>query len=110
MDLKIDQTTTKNLNTPTTTDFTLKSMMIRYLAQAKQIIHFSIQEGRPCRERMELAFSTYQAEMKSLTIQQMDLLPQKCLKPLFILVAPAVFLLVMGALGISALQMLSEWS
>lgn len=62
----------------------------------RKSIHMSLMEGRPCIERVEAALIALRQEMKARVDRELSLLGTRTLKPLFILVAPAM----LGLLGI----------
>ena len=69
--------------------------------QVKRAIHASLIEGRPCFERIELVLQGFQIEMKAHQDRELQLLATRALKPLFVCVAPAIFLLVISGLFMS---------
>lgn len=74
----------------------------------KKSIQASLWDGHPCAERIESAVAGIRAETRAFQERELQLLPTRALKPLFILTAPgilailgfALFLSVSSAMGI----------
>ena len=60
----------------------------------------SVMEGRPCTERVESALAAIRMDWNARVEKELQLLATRALKPLFFLVAPALFGLL--ALGLAA--------
>ncbi|MEN9723600.1 MAG: hypothetical protein RJB38_1586 [Pseudomonadota bacterium] len=72
----------------------------------RRAIQASIYEGKGCAERIEASFAALQAELECEVERQIQLLSTRALKPLFLLVAPSVLLLLVLAFSLSW----SSWS
>lgn len=64
----------------------------------QKAIQLSLMEGRPCNERIELLSDAFRTEWKGNVDRALAQLPNQALKPLFLCIAPAAFLLLGGAL------------
>ncbi len=64
----------------------------------RRAVQASLMEGRPCAERAEAILAGLRQELKARTERELTLLPTRALKPLFIFVAPALFVLLGCAL------------
>lgn len=69
--------------------------------EVRKSIQTSLVEGRACLDRIESIHRAYLLDLKMKINQELALLPNRCLKPLFIFVLPAVMLLMFGAFAIS---------
>jgi hypothetical protein len=67
----------------------------------RRAIQVSLVEGRGCMERLESIRSAAFLELKSRVQRELSLLPNACLKPLFLFVFPGVMFLLAGSLWIS---------
>lgn len=61
----------------------------------------SVMEGRPCTERVESALAAIRLEWGARVERELQLLATRALKPLFLLVAPALFGLLALGLAVS---------
>jgi len=80
-------------------------MMILLGLEIRRSIQISLIEGRGCLDRLESIHRSCFSELKSKVQSELNLLPNRCLKPLFIFVLPGVMLLLCGSLWLS----LGEW-
>jgi hypothetical protein len=73
------------------------SRMISNLGlELRRSIQVSLIEGRACLDRLDSIHRAYRADLKASIGQELELLPQRCLKPLFIFVLPALMILLSG--------------
>lgn len=59
----------------------------------RRAVQVSLMEGRPCSERVEAALSSLSHEIKARVEAELTLLATRALKPLFLCVAPGIFIL-----------------
>jgi hypothetical protein len=59
----------------------------------RRAVQVSLMEGRPCTERVESALQALRQDLRSQIERELSLLSTRALKPLFICVAPALFML-----------------
>jgi len=59
----------------------------------RRAVQVSLMEGRPCSERVEAALSSLSHEIKARVEAELTLLSTRALKPLFLCVAPGIFIL-----------------
>jgi hypothetical protein len=76
-------------------------IMILLGVEVRRSIQTSLIEGRGCLERLESIHKSSFAELKTKTRTELNLLPNRCLKPLFLFVLPGVMLLLSGSLWLS---------
>ncbi len=76
-------------------------MMVLLGQEMKKSIQVSLIEGRGCLERMESIHRSFLTEYRLKLLRQLNLLPNRCLKPLFIFLFPAMFLILFTGLGLS---------
>jgi len=69
--------------------------------EVRRSIQTSLVEGRGCLDRIESIHRSLLIELKMKISRELNLLPNRCLKPLFICVLPAVFLLLFVGIGLS---------
>jgi hypothetical protein len=69
--------------------------------EVRKSIQTSLLEGRPCVDRIESIHRAFQTDLRALISRELSLLPNRCLKPLFIFVLPAVMILMFGCFAIS---------
>ena len=62
-------------------------------AGLRKAVQVSLMEGRPCTERVETALLGLRQDLRSQVERELGLLGTRALKPLFVCVAPALFLL-----------------
>jgi len=80
-----------------------RSLLMGWGSQLRQSIQKSVMEGRPCTERIEASLGALKQEWNARVERELALLGNRTLKPLFLLVAPAMLLLILVAL-MSTLQ------
>ena len=71
-------------------------------ASIKKAVQMSLMEGRPCTERVESALQALRHEIRSQIERELSILATRALKPLFFLVAPALFCLLAFGLWLEA--------
>lgn len=64
--------------------------------EVRRSIQSSLIEGRPCMDRIESIQKSFLLDLRSKVSKELNLLPQRCMKPLFLCVLPSVFLLLFG--------------
>lgn len=69
--------------------------------EVRRSIQTSLVEGRPCMDRIESIQRAFLLDLRSRVSKELNLLPQRCLKPLFLCVLPSIFLLMLGSFFIS---------
>jgi hypothetical protein len=69
--------------------------------EVRRSIQTSLVEGRGCLDRLESIHRSFLLDLKMKIGRELNLLPNRCLKPLFLCVFPAVFLLLLGGIGLS---------
>jgi hypothetical protein len=69
--------------------------------EMRRSIQTSLIEGRGCLDRLESIHSACLTELRMTVKRELELLPNRCLKPLFLFVLPGVVLLLAGGLWIS---------
>ena len=82
----------------------LRSSLTELGERIRKSAQVSLMEGSPCTERVETALSSLSQEVKSHIERELSLLGTRALKPLFLLVAPALLGLLVSGLGICLLQ------
>ena len=75
-------------------------LMIGLGNEVRRNIQTSLIEGRGCLERIEAIHRTFVIELRMKIERELNLLPNRCLKPLFVCILPAVFLLLLVSLGL----------
>jgi hypothetical protein len=68
--------------------------------EIRRTIQTSLLEGRGSMDRLESIHRTFLLDLKMRIGRELSLLPNRCLKPLFMLVFPAVMILLMGSMGL----------
>ena len=76
-------------------------LMVGLGIEMRRSIQSSLIDGRGCLDRLESIHRTAILEMRVKVQQELSLLPNRCLKPLFVFVFPGVFLLLVGSLWFS---------
>ncbi|MBU6153700.1 MAG: hypothetical protein KGP28_05300 [Bdellovibrionales bacterium] len=76
-------------------------IMILLGIEIRRSIQTSLIEGRGCLDRLESVHKASFEELKTRTRTELNLLPNQCLKPLFLFVLPGVMLLLSGSLWLS---------
>ena len=72
-------------------------IMIGLGVELRRSIQTSLMDGHGCLERLDSIHRSGLAELRSLVRKELDLLPNRCLAPLFLFVLPAVMLLLCGS-------------
>jgi hypothetical protein len=89
-------------------DFILKSedhsecerLILQVGTEARRSIQTSLIEGRPCLERIESVHRNFLLDLKLAIGRELSLLPNRCLKPLFVFILPSVMVLLFGSLAL----------
>jgi hypothetical protein len=68
--------------------------------EVRKTIQTSLLEGRGCLDRLESIHRTFLLDLRMRIGRELSLLPNRCLKPLFICVFPAVMILLFGSMGL----------
>ncbi len=74
--------------------------ILQFGCEMRRAIQQSIVEGMGVLDRLESIHRNFQIDLKMKVSRELQLLPNHCLKPLFILVFPSVMLMLFGSLGI----------
>jgi hypothetical protein len=74
----------------------------------RRAVQVSLMEGRPCTERVEVALQSLRQNLKSQVERELSLLSTRALKPLFLCVAPALFLLLAVGIALTWSQVTGE--
>lgn len=67
--------------------------------ELRRTIQTSLLEGRGCLDRLESMHRTFLVDLKMCIGRELSLLPNRCLKPLFVCVFPAVMILLFGSMA-----------
>ncbi len=78
-----------------------KRLILGLGVEMRRSIQTSLIEGRGCLDRLESIHSACLTELRMTVRRELELLPNRCLKPLFLFVLPGVMLLLAGGLWIS---------
>jgi hypothetical protein len=73
-------------------------LMVSLGVEVRRSIQTSLIEGRGCLDRMESIHRSFLSEVKLKVQHELNLLPNRCLMPLFVCVFPSVVLLLGGSL------------
>ena len=76
-------------------------LVINLGIEVKRSIQTSLIEGRGCLERIESIHRTFIVELRMKIERELNLLPNRCLKPLFVCILPAVFILLLVSISLS---------
>lgn len=79
----------------------IKTLIQSLFKDAKSSIYYNLMEGKPCVETLVFFAKNFKSEYRALISHQLELLPIRALKPLFICVAPAIILLIIGTVFFS---------
>lgn len=82
-------------------------LMISTGIEVKRSIQTSLVEGRPCLDRIESVQRSFQLDLKMHISKELNLLPNRCLTPLFTLVLPSFFVLLGGSFFLTMGELLS---
>ena len=69
--------------------------------EIRKSIQTSLIEGQGCLDRIESIHRAFLLDLKMRVGKELNLLPNRCLKPLFIFVLPAVMILMLGSFALS---------
>ena len=86
---------------PATVDHESERLILNVGQEVRKSIQTSLMEGRPCIDRIESIHRAFQVDLRALISRELNLLPNRCLKPLFIFIMPAVLILLVGSFAIS---------
>ena len=76
----------------------VERLILNLGVEVRRSIQTSLLEGRPCLDRIESIHRTFLLDLRMKISRELSLLPNRCLKPLFILVLPSVMLVLFGSL------------
>lgn len=79
---------------------TLEDSILRFGLELRKIIQLSLAEGAASMDRLDSSFRNFLLDSRMRISRELQVLPNQCLKPLFILVLPAVMLLLFGTMAI----------
>jgi hypothetical protein len=68
--------------------------------EVRRSIQTSLIEGRSCMDRIESIHRAFLVDLKMNISRELNLLPNRCLKPLFVFVLPSVLLLMFGTFAL----------
>ena len=68
--------------------------------EVRRSIQTSLIEGRACLDRIESVHRSFLLDLKARISKELNLLPNRCLKPLFIFVLPSVMILMVGSFAL----------
>jgi hypothetical protein len=77
----------------------LEDAILRFGQDIRKIIQMSLTEGAASMDRLDAAYRNYLLDTRTRISRELQVLPNHCLKPLFILVLPAVMLLLFGSMA-----------
>ena len=75
--------------------------IVQFGVEIRRSIQQSLTEGRGSLDRLDSIYRNYLFDLKMKVSRELQVLPNHCLKPLFILVLPSVMFLLFGSLAIS---------
>ena len=84
-----------------TTDNECEQLILGLGVEVRKSIQTSLIEGHGCLDRIESIHRAFLLDLKMRIGRELNLLPNRCLKPLFIFVLPAVMTLMIGSFAIS---------
>ncbi len=79
----------------------VEESIVQFGVEIRRSIQQSLTEGRGSLDRLDSIYRNYLFDLKMKISRELQVLPNACLKPLFILVLPSVMLLLFGSLAIS---------
>lgn len=79
----------------------VEESIVQFGLEIRRSIQQSLTEGRGSLDRLDSIYRNYLYDLKMKISRELQVLPNHCLKPLFILVLPSVMLLLFGSLAIS---------
>lgn len=89
---------------PANTAKNLRAALLRSGGVYKKSIQASLWDGQPCTERIESAVEGIRAETRAFQERELQLLPTRALKPLFLLTAPGILAILGFALFLSVAE------
>jgi hypothetical protein len=90
----------KNLST-TSTKNAVENSIMQFGIEIRRCVQQSLVEGRGSLDRLDSIYRNFLFDLKMKISRELQVLPNHCLKPLFILVLPSVMLLLFGSLVLS---------
>jgi hypothetical protein len=87
-----------SVSNPTTNE--TERLILGLGTEVRRAIQTSLLEGRGSLDRIESIHRTFLIDLRMRIGRELGLLPNRCLKPLFILVFPSIMLLLMGAMAL----------
>jgi len=69
--------------------------------EIRKCVQISLMEGRPCISSVESVLDLNRVQVTSRIEGGLEQLPARCMKPLFLLIAPAIFTLLFGGLALA---------
>ena len=84
----------------------VEEAIVQFGTEIRRSIQQSLIEGMGSLDRLESIHRSFQVDLKMKISRELQVLPNHCLKPLFILVFPSVLLLLFGSLGITVMKIL----
>jgi hypothetical protein len=84
----------------------VEESIVHFGVEIRRTIQQSLTEGRGCLDRLDSIYRNYLFDLKMKISRELQVLPNHCLKPLFILVLPAVMLLLFGSMALSFGEMI----
>jgi len=79
----------------------VEESIVQFGNEIRRSIQQSLVEGRGCMDRLDSIYRNFLFDLKMKISRELQVLPNQCLKPLFILVLPSVMLLLFGSLALS---------
>lgn len=79
----------------------VEESVLNFGVEIRRSIQQSLVEGRGSLDRLDSIYRNFLYDLKMKISRELQVLPNHCLKPLFILVLPSVILLLFGSLAIS---------
>jgi len=79
----------------------VEESIVQFGSEIRRSIQQSLVEGKGSIDRLESIYRNYLFDLKMKISRELQVLPNHCLKPLFLLVLPSVMLLLFGSLFIS---------
>lgn len=85
----------------------IEKSIVRFGGEMRRCIQVSLLEGRGSLDHLDAIYRNHHCELRTSIVRELQILPNECLKPLFLLVLPAVLLLLFGSMGISFMRIFS---
>ncbi len=73
-------------------------MVLKLGVEVRRSIQSALLEGRACLDRIEAIHRAFLLDLRMIVGRDLECLPNRCLKPLFILVLPSVMIILVGGL------------